>query len=130
MDQFPGSIVHRQLCSACGGKGLVPIESVEIPREVPLREIVHFVSERRGVAVRELYSPRRTQRVAHPRQEIMWLADKLTMCSLPQIGRHLGKRDHTTIIHGRDKIERDMAENPAYRAEMEAMRDDLLEVAK
>ena len=39
-----------------------------------------------------------------PRQICMYLCRKLTAESLQSIGKALGKKDHTTVIHGIDKI--------------------------
>lgn len=54
----------------------------------------------------DMLSPRRDIRVAYPRHIVMYLAKTLTLKSLPEIGRRLGGRDHTTILHGVRKIER------------------------
>jgi hypothetical protein len=55
--------------------------------------------------VAELVSERRARRIARPRQVVMYLARKHTKLSLPRIGRGLGFRDHTTVMHGANKIE-------------------------
>ncbi|MBC7237394.1 MAG: hypothetical protein H5T69_16255, partial [Chloroflexi bacterium] len=47
---------------------------------------------------------RRTRDIAMARQVVMYLARELTPMSLPQIGQALGGRDHTTVMHGCDKI--------------------------
>lgn len=47
---------------------------------------------------------------AWPRQEIMWRARQETAASLPMIGKLLGGRDHTTIIHGIRAHERRLCE--------------------
>lgn len=48
----------------------------------------------------ELLSHRRSTEAVRARQTVMWLAKRLTRLTLPAIGRHLGGRDHTTVIHG------------------------------
>jgi chromosomal replication initiation ATPase DnaA len=50
----------------------------------------------------ELLSNRRNREVVMARHAIMYWACRLTRMSLPEIGRRLGGRDHTTILHGRD----------------------------
>ena len=49
-------------------------------------------------------SKKRTQNIAYPRQIAMYLCRKLIDISLPKIGEKFGGRDHSTIIHGCDKI--------------------------
>jgi chromosomal replication initiator protein len=74
--------------------------------EVTIPRIQEAVSERFGVTLEELVSPRRSQAVAYPRQVAMYLSRELTDSSLPKIGREFGGRDHTTVIHATSKITR------------------------
>ena len=62
--------------------------------------IIAEVQRKHGVSYVELLSDRRSRYVAWPRQEVMYRAAKETRLSLPAIGRLLGGRDHTTILHG------------------------------
>lgn len=63
-----------------------------------MRAIIRVVSSATGVSPIDLVSLRRDARTAKARQIVAWLARKLTVLSLPQIGARLG-RDHTTILH-------------------------------
>jgi chromosomal replication initiator protein len=74
--------------------------------EVTIPRIQEAVSQRFGVTLDELVSPRRSQAVAYPRQVAMYLSRELTDASLPMIGKQFGGRDHTTVIHAKDKISR------------------------
>ncbi|MGH3065131.1 MAG: chromosomal replication initiator protein DnaA [Gaiellaceae bacterium] len=74
--------------------------------EVTISRIQEAVSQRFGVTLDELVSPRRSQAVAYPRQVAMYLSRELTDSSLPKIGKEFGGRDHTTVIHAKDKITR------------------------
>jgi chromosomal replication initiator protein len=74
--------------------------------EVTIPRIQEAVSERFGVTLEELVSPRRSQSVAYPRQVAMYLSRELTDSSLPKIGREFGNRDHTTVMHATQKITR------------------------
>ena len=78
----------------------------EAAPEVTISRIQEAVSKRFGVTLDELVSPRRSQAVAYPRQVAMYLSRELTDSSLPVIGREFGGRDHTTVIHAKDKITR------------------------
>lgn len=48
----------------------------------------------------ELYADRRHRRIVFARQFLMYWACRLTTLSMPQIGRLMRNRDHTTILHG------------------------------
>lgn len=76
------------------------------PPEVTITRIQQAVSEYFRVSVEELVSPRRSQAVVYPRQVAMYLSRELTDASLPQIGKEFGGRDHTTVIHAKEKITR------------------------
>ena len=76
----------------------------EAAPEVTIAGIQQAVSQRFGVTHEELISPRRSQAVAYPRQVAMYLSRELTDASLPMIGKEFGGRDHTTVIHAKDKI--------------------------
>jgi chromosomal replication initiator protein len=78
----------------------------EAAPEVTIDRIQDAVSQRFGVTRDELVSPRRSQAVAYPRQVAMYLSRELTDASLPMIGKEFGGRDHTTVIHAKDKITR------------------------
>jgi chromosomal replication initiator protein len=79
--------------------------------EVTIPRIQEAVSQRFGVTLDELVSPRRSQAVAYPRQVAMYLSRELTDASLPMIGKQFGGRDHTTVIHAKDKIARLLRED-------------------
>ena len=74
--------------------------------EVTIARIQETVSDRFGLSIEELVSPRRSQAVAYPRQVAMYLSRELTDSSLPKIGKQFGGRDHTTVIHATSKITR------------------------
>ena len=51
----------------------------------------------------EIHSDRRNREIVLARQFVMYWAARLTKLSLPQVGRLMGGKDHTTILHGKDK---------------------------
>jgi len=70
------------------------------PPPPTMREIAAMVAERYGLTMDDLKSPSQERRISWPRQEAMALIRKNTRQSYPQIGRFLGGRDHTTVMHG------------------------------
>ncbi|MGD9925255.1 MAG: helix-turn-helix domain-containing protein [Pseudorhodoplanes sp.] len=73
--------------------------------EPRIQWIVEEAADVFGVSVIDLLSKRRDRPVARARQSAMWVAKHLTRHSLPEIGRALGDRCHTTVMHGCRKIE-------------------------
>lgn len=84
------------------------IEQRRVPAMADIqREVAAFFH----IPVAEMVSERRAREVARPRQVAMYLAKKLTPKSLPNIGRHFGNRDHTTVIHAVRQVERLIGED-------------------
>lgn len=74
----------------------------------------------------DLKSARRTAHIVKARQIACWLMKTLTTLSLPQIGRHVGGRDHTTVLHAARKIQHLRETNE----EMRRVTDDLVAQVK
>lgn len=70
--------------------------------------IIEIVAEHFNVTPTEIISTKKSRNIAFPRQVSMYLCRKLTDVSLNDIGKKLGNRDHTTVLHGINKIEKDM----------------------
>jgi chromosomal replication initiator protein len=73
----------------------------------------------------DLLGSRRTKDVALARQVAMYLAREETKASLPQIGAALGNRDHTTIMHGYDKIALQIEQDDQLRRDVLAIKGTL-----
>ena len=56
------------------------------------------------LSVSDIISKKKNKEIANPRQICMYLSRKYTDYSLQNIGKIMGNRDHTTVIHGHDKI--------------------------
>jgi hypothetical protein len=76
----------------------------EEPRKLRVEHIQRAVALHYKIERDDLLSHRRTAPVMLPRQVAMYLAKRLTLKSLPEIGRRFGGRDHTTILHAVRKI--------------------------
>ena len=78
---------------------------------VTIARIQEMVSDRFGISLEELKSPRRSQDIVYPRQVAMYLSRELTDASLPKIGKEFGGRDHTTVMHANAKIARQIRQD-------------------
>jgi len=81
------------------------------PKEITPIYILSEVCDAYNISIEEVTSKKRNAELVEPRQVVMYLCRHLTECSLADIGKILGKKDHTTIIHGVNKIETEMASN-------------------
>ena len=80
----------------------------DIKKIISCSRIIEVVSEYFGVSVADIKSKKKPQNIVYPRQIAMYLCRKLTTDPLKTIGAALGGRDHTTIMHGADKITDDL----------------------
>lgn len=81
------------------------------PREVTPALIINVVAEHFGVKPEDITSKKRNSEFVQPRQVVMYLCRELTDTSYTNIGKLLGKKDHTTIIHGVNKITEELKLN-------------------
>lgn len=78
--------------------------AVDPAPRISIERVQRAVASEYGVTRLDLLSSRRTADIVRPRQIAMYLARELTPRSMPEIGRHFGGRDHTTILHAHRKI--------------------------
>lgn len=89
-------------------------EKLNQPTGPSVRDILDVVAAVTGQTVAELVGPRRMRSVAQPRQLAYHLVKVLRSdLSLPAIGRVLGGRDHTSVMHGLRKFA-DMRERAPF----------------
>ncbi len=98
-------------------------------RKVTATEVLNIVAQYYKLDLEVLKGPARDKGIALPRQVAMYLMREESDASLPGIGALLGNRDHSTIMHGCDKINRELKnENPQLRSDIRAIRAMLYEV--
>ena len=79
-------------------------DTIECQKEVTPQLIMDVVAEHYNISVSDIISKKKNKEIANPRQICMYLSRKYTDYSLQNIGKIMGNRDHTTVIHGHDKI--------------------------
>jgi chromosomal replication initiator protein len=92
-------------------------------RQVTPERIAQAVSDYYGVGMDALRGQKRERSIVVPRQIAMYLMREETDVSLLRIGAELGNRDHSTVLHACDKINREMQANDEMRREVAAVRE-------
>ena len=92
------------------------------PKEITPELIIEVVAEHFGVSLEDITSKKRNSEFVQPRQVVMYLCRKLTDTSYVNIGKLLGKKDHTTIIHGVNKIEDELKSNEELNSKVETIK--------
>src|SRR5213596_731747 len=100
-----------------GGYGGQATPSIDRVQEV--------VARRWGVTPEGLRSKARTKTLTIPRQVAMYLARDMLGMQLVEIGQAFGGRDHSTVIHSVDKVERQMVRDRTFKERVEMARQEL-----
>lgn len=95
--------------------------------KLTLETILNSASDYFGISVDELVGRNRSAKIALARQIVMFVMREELGASLPQIGHVLGGRDHTTVIHGCDKITGDLNRDPELARTISELRNRLYE---
>ena len=78
-----------------------------------------------GIRVEDLLARSRKRTVSIPRQVAMYLLMHEIGLPPTQVGRLLGGRDHSTVIHGAGKINGEMNENNELRHDVQAIKESI-----
>ena len=90
---------------------------------IVLDDIEEAVASRFHVKISEMKSRRRSKTLVYPRQIAMYLCRELTDASFPEIGRHFGGKDHTTIIHACKQITKAVEKDNSLRTTLDSLKE-------
>ena len=72
---------------------------------ISLEMIQRVVAEYFNISLNELRGKKRTKAIVLPRQIAMYIAREMTEFSTTEVGLEFGGRDHTTVMHGCQRVE-------------------------
>ncbi len=70
--------------------------------------IINMVAEQFEITPADIIGNKRSSKIVYPRQIAMYLCRTMLDIPLTQVGSYIGNRDHTTVIHGINKIQDDL----------------------
>ncbi len=91
-----------------------------------INRIQRIVAEHFQVSVDDLKSKKRSANLAFPRQVAMYLCRNLTNESFPKIGIEFGGKDHSTVIHSVEKIEKEILINKELENIIEKLKKEIV----
>jgi len=83
----------------------------EAPNEITPSFIIKIVADHFGISPDDIISKKRNAEFVMPRQICMYMIREYTATSLEATAKILNKKDHTTVIHGINKIKEEMEKN-------------------
>ena len=90
-------------------------------KNITIEGIQRIVAEYFGLTHKDLRGKRRTKAVAFPRQVAMYLARDLTEFSTTELGSEFGGRDHTTVMHGCQRVEDRLKVDPILEVALQSL---------
>ena len=113
---------NKEIDIALAEEALKDIISPNAQRKLTAELIIQIVADHFGLTPLDIASQKRSKNIAYPRQICMYLCQEIVGTPLQEIGKLLGGRDHTTIIHGRDKIAADLRTNESTANTIEILK--------
>lgn len=101
----------------------VASDVVILNKAISPQDVIDIVCTYFSVSRRKILGEGRSKPIVYPRQILMYLLRVEYRISLQEVGRVIGGRDHTTIMHGAEKIVNNMSTN-------EVLRNDILGIKK
>ena len=90
-----------------------------------IHRIQKIVSEYFQISVEDIRSKKRSSNISFPRQIAMYLCRTMTNESFPKIGTEFGGKDHTTVMHSVEKIEKEIKVNKDLANIIEKLKNDI-----
>uniref|UniRef100_A0A7C4TPV4 Chromosomal replication initiator protein DnaA n=1 Tax=candidate division WWE3 bacterium TaxID=2053526 RepID=A0A7C4TPV4_UNCKA len=95
-------------------------------RGVTAKQILEKTADFYDIGVEEITGSKRDKEIVVPRQIAMYIMREELHLSYPKIAVEVGKKDHTTIMHGVEKIEKEIDSNEQLRQEINLIRERLM----
>lgn len=99
----------------------IALASPESIKPASHRKIIRLVSDAFGYTFNDIVGDRRLAPMVLARQVCFYLMRECTTMSYPEIARRIGNRDHTTALHGANRISERIKADAELRAVIETL---------
>ncbi len=97
-------------------------EDVELPKVYSTDRVIDAVCKHYSVSKRSILGKERSKMIAYPRQVLMYILRIEMHLPYEELGQILGGRDHSTIMHGVDKITAMLSTDTDTREDIERIK--------
>ena len=112
--------ITEELVGGLVGKGLEPNgQKIKATPE----EVINAISKYYSLGKRKLLGESRVKHIALPRQLLMYLLRTQLLLPLEEVGRIVGGRDHTTVMHAVEKITQLASVNVQIREDLKGIKN-------
>ena len=116
------NLEHREIDIYLAEEALKDIIAPEERGIVTPQLILNKVAEHFSIDTEDLIGNKRTANIVFPRQIAMYLCNEMLEMPFKNIGEILGKRDHTTIMHGSKKIAKELQTSESLKNTIEILK--------
>lgn len=102
--------------------GFVPNKT---KRNITIKHLINIVCDFYNIEEADIMSETREKKISMPRQIIMFLMREEMKASFPHIGKEIGGRDHTTVLHAHKKITKELENNLQLKQELETLKQNI-----
>lgn len=120
---FESDVQSTPLCSRCHVIAHLAPDAMPVQSSVPFARIFESVSAYYHLNEDDLRAKDHFPERVKARQVIAFLARRHTSISFPAIGRMLGNRHHTTVLHGVKKITAHMKVKEELRKDVQCLEE-------
>ena len=119
------NLENKEITVDLAENALKDIISPDQKREVTPQLIIDTVAEHFHISPSDIASNKRNSEIVVPRQIVMYLCRNMLDIPLKQVGSFVGKRDHSTVIHGINKIEEELKTSETMRNTLDIIKKKL-----
>lgn len=117
--------VNQAELSVDAARKIVQQRSTQESHHLSIEGIQKLVARHFDLTPELLIGKTRKQEVAAPRQIAMYLAKRHTKSPLKVIGLHFGNRDHSTVVHAVQTVDKKSGEDPAFARVVQALSEEI-----
>jgi chromosomal replication initiator protein len=127
--QLEGALVYLTAHAKLSGTKITPetinnlLTSLTCKQDIKL--LLRTVADYFSIPPEELINRKRDRKTTLARHVAIYLMREGYNCSLTEIGKELGGRNHATILHGYEKIANELSVNPALSSQIEEIKEQL-----
>lgn len=99
--------------------------NIKPKKHLALEEVIKIIAGFYNTDIEQIYAKTRKKEIVYIRQITMYILREYFNISYPAIGKEIGGRDHTTVIHAYEKIQKTLKEDPSLLQEIEQLQSIL-----
>lgn len=119
------AIQQSDITTSLAADALRSMIKVEKKQNLSISTIQQKVCKHFGITLAEMKGKKRNKHIVVPRQVAMYLSREFTNNSLPKIGKEFGGKDHTTVIHAHEKIQKLKKEDLEMKNHLDQLEKEL-----